>query len=259
MPGVASTPFLPFLAYTACDSQSPPDIRCHWIGNQPQDAEGAGYFVKKIIALGPGVCFQNKERYEIWRTATNGASILVAAIDERCGPNPNDLHDGLGGFPAISLDPTNGYLLIQMNPACKEATCDETRYPRGYTVCRLTGFTTLFEILQTYTPLSNAFQFRVPYMPEGFQAAEHFDSYCGNLAHPIDFSQAQPMQCAYPSSPPSVGDYFTVADTSPDPAPGHGYYYVTAVTHEGQTRYGRKRINGVTSGRDPAVLPECAE
>jgi hypothetical protein len=120
------------------------------------------------------------------------------------------------------------------------------------------GFASTFEIMQTYTPTANAFQFRVPYMPEGFQAADHFDSYYGNLTRPIDFSQAQPMQCAYPSSPPSVGDYFAVADTLPAPAPGHGYYYVIAVTYQGQTRYGRKRINGVTSGRDPAGLPGCA-
>ena len=42
-------------------------------------------------------------------------------------------------------------------------------------------------------------------------------------------------------------------DDSPD-AP-----YVTAVTHQGETRYGRQSSGGVLSGRDPAVLPSCLE
>ncbi len=67
-----------------------------------------------------------------------------------------------------------------------------------------------------------------------------------------DWSQAQPLQCGYPATPPSVGDYLTVADPLPDPAQGTGRYYVTAVTHQGQRRYGRKATNGVLSGRDPA-------
>ena len=49
-----------------------------------------------------------------------------------------------------------------------------------------------------------------------------------------------------------------MADPLPDPAPGEGRYYVTAVTFNGQTRYGRKNIGGL-SGRDPVVLPECTE
>ena len=58
---------------------------------------------------------------------------------------------------------------------------------------------------------------------------------------------------------PSVGDYCTVADPLPNPAPGTGLYYVTAVTHQGQRRYGRQNIGGVMSGRDPALLPVCEQ
>jgi len=47
------------------------------------------------------------------------------------------------------------------------------------------------------------------------------------------------------------------SDEHPDPAPGTGRYYVTAVTYQGQTRYGRKANGGLVSGRDPAVLPAC--
>ena len=61
-----------------------------------------------------------------------------------------------------------------------------------------------------------------------------------------------------PSAVFSVGDFLTVPDPLPDPAPGQGRYYVTAVNYMGQRRYGRKAINGVLSGRDPAVLPACS-
>ena len=70
---------------------------------------------------------------------------------------------------------------------------------------------------------------------------------------PSEPSQSQSAD----ASPPSVGDYLTVADPLPAPSPGHGRYYVTAVNYQGQTRYGRKASGGVLSGRDPGVLPGC--
>ena len=38
-----------------------------------------------------------------------------------------------------------------------------------------------------------------------------------------------------------------------------GEFYITAATYQGQTRYGRTRVGGVLSGRDPSVLPACSE
>ena len=99
--------------------------------------------------------------------------------------------------------------------------------------------------------------FRVPYMPEGMAGADHFDTFYGPLAHPIDFTQAHPLQCGYPATPPHVGDYLTVNDPLPAPEPGTGHYYITSATYQGQTRYGRKATNGHLSGRDPAVLSAC--
>ena len=64
---------------------------------------------------------------------------------------------------------------------------------------------------------------------------------------------------AYPFSMPDVGDYLTVADAVPTPDPGDGYSYVTAVTFQGETRYGRQAMGGVLSGRDPGLLPACVE
>ncbi len=59
------------------------------------------------------------------------------------------------------------------------------------------GLAPLFEILQTYEPTTSEFSFRVPYMPEGFSAANWFDSYYGEL--PVDFTQAQALQCEFPA------------------------------------------------------------
>ena len=73
------------------------------------------------------------------------------------------------------------------------------------------------------------------------------------------WSQAKPLQCGYPATAPSVGDYLTVADTLPALEPGQGRYFVTAVSHLGETRYGRKSSSGVLTGRDAALLPGCVE
>ena len=96
-------------------------------------------------------------------------------------------------------------------------------------------------------------------MPEGMNGVDWFDTYWGRLANPIEFSNAKPLQCAYPASPPEIGEYLTITDTLPAPSPGQGYYYATAATFQGETRYGRKATGGQLSGRDPAVLPGCSE
>ena len=41
------------------------------------------------------------------------------------------------------------------------------------------------------------------------------------------------------------------------PAPGTGYWYVTAAIYQGERRYGRKANGGVLSGRNPGLLPVC--
>ena len=193
------------------------------------------------------------QRVEVFRK-TDSRSV-IGYLDERCVDPANGVLDGFGS-PAQSLfDASKGQLLF---PSYSQSRGSDVGplYPLAYLQYVIRGFATTFEVLQTFTP-EPALGFRVPYMPEGLPAADHFDTYWGNLAHPIDFMQAQPLQCDYPSAPPQVGDYLTVSDTLPDPAPGTGRYYVTAATHQGATRYGRKRSNGQTSGRDPALLPGC--
>jgi hypothetical protein len=124
-------------------------------------------------------------------------------------------------------------------------------------VATIRGFATTLDVLQSFTPQATL-GFRVPYMPEGMAGADHFNTYWGPLAKPLDFAQAHPLACDYPATPPHVGDYLTVADTVPTPAPGQGVYYVTAATYQGATRYGRKTTAGHMAGRDPALLPACA-
>ena len=135
--------------------------------------------------------------------------------------------------------------------------CAAPPYPDGEAVILFQGLPTLFEVFQSYVPSASAIGFTVPYNPEAFQAASFFDSYYGNLATVGDWSQAQPLQCGYPATAPDVGDYLTVADTVPTPAPGQGYYVITAANYMGQRRYGRKNMGGTLTGRDPAVLPVC--
>ena len=127
----------------------------------------------------------------------------------------------------------------------------------GWWVAAIDGFPTMFDVLQSYTPTADSLGFRVPVMPEGLRSADHFDTYWGHVSDLPDFTLAQPMQCNYPASLPQAGDHLTVPDTSPLPSPGSVNYTVTAVTNGAQRRYGRKLINGVMSGRDPALLPAC--
>jgi hypothetical protein len=176
---------------------------------------------------------------------------VVAYLDDRC--SPGNLADVYRTTDSTLFDDSTGLLY-----AAGASLCSNNCYPSVSRMMVISGFATTFEILQTYEPSSTAFQFRVPKRPEGLASADYFDTYVGVLAHPVDFASAQPLQCHYPASPPTVGDYFSIADTLPAPEPGQGYYYVTAVTHDGQTRYGRQTIGGVTSGRNPALLPACS-
>lgn len=210
-------------------------------------------------------------RYELVRQSETGTEVL-AYLDERCGPSSSDKFKGYcdddvpggdqfsgpfvsienGAGASVAFSPTEGRLLVT-------AITYHGQVPPSFdvSVFEFTGFSTLFEILQTYEPTSGPLSFRVPYMPEGFPGASYFDTYYGDLATVGDWSQAQPLQCEYPASPPEMGDYLTVTDPLPDPPVNHGRYYVTAVNYMGQVRYGRKSSGGVLTGRDPALLPAC--
>ena len=201
------------------------------------------------------VAYVADRNWSAWNTdgiRPTGSSCYGAGDSCPYGITLNDL---------LTFDRANGRFIISLFSYCFSVDGNHpcTVDYSGWSVIAITGFATMFEVLQTFTPQPPSLGFRVPYMPEGMAGADHFDTYWGNLGHPIDFTQAHPLECDYPSAPPQVGDYLTVSDTLADPAPGTGRYYVTAATYQGATRFGRKRSNGQTSGRDPAVLPACGQ
>jgi hypothetical protein len=215
---------------------------------------------------------------------TNGTDTVIARLADRCAlPDYCDMAslspfwgycaistscDGVrssGGGLAhpLAFDPNSGRLLMPIMVTCGLSCggCCPGYLPGGdghqTALIAISGFTTTFDVFQSFAP-KTILGFRVPHMPEGMAGADHFDTYWGALTKPIDFTQAHPLACNYPATPPHVGDYLSVPDTVPTPMPGQGVYYVTSATHQGATRYGRKTTAGQLSGRDPVLLPSCA-
>lgn len=191
-----------------------------------------------------------------------GCSDLIRPTDSGCPQAADGCVNGAGVYlkEALTFDAIGGRMIFSVLSFCSNSNannCGPGNDYTGWSIIAITGFPTLFDVLQSFTPPAGTLGIRVPNMPEGMAGADHLDTYYGSLTHPIDFTQAQPLACNYPSAPPHVGDYLTVADPLPDPTPGTGRYYVTATTYQGQTRYGRKTTAGHLSGRDPGLLPGC--
>ncbi len=181
---------------------------------------------------------------------------VVARLSDRCSNGAGGDKRDAAIAKGFWLDVTNGALFLNYESWAPPAGND---YVKGHEVIRIGNLPTLFAVRQSFVPSMSQFGFRVPYMSEGFPAADWFDTYYGDIATVGDWSQAQPLECEYPASMPDVGDYLTVDDPLPNPSPGQGRFYVTAVSYQGQTRYGRKAIGGVLSGRDPAALQTCED
>ena len=190
---------------------------------------------------------------------------LLARIEDRCVVEHDSFTDVLtpaamsNGYGRLSFDEERGRLLIPMASDVYRQGGNPPNYGGGAWLMAIDGFAREFDILNSYIPDLSAIAFRAPSMAFGFPAVDQFDTFYGDISALGDFTQAHPLQCDYPSSPPQVGDYLTVADTLPDPPAGHGRYYITAATYQGQTRYGRQGHQGHLSGRDPALLPVCTQ
>lgn len=157
----------------------------------------------------------------------------------------------------LIFDAVDGRLLIPSEVYCGDVDSGCPDYPPKRKIFAIRGFTTLYEITQTYAPTSSSLHFRVPAIPNGFPVADLLDSYWGPLSQPFSFSSAQPLQCGYPVQTPQPGDYLSVVDTVPTPPLGEGIYFVTAVVSQGRRRFGRRYTNGAFSGRDSNELPAC--
>lgn len=183
-------------------------------------------------------------RVEIVRSV-RGADEVVAYLDMRCDPD-TQVPDRFG-TDGVRMDGTNGRLHLPMY--------HEGASYNGNTLFFFEGFTASYDLLQSYQP--DQIGFRVSVMPNGFRAADHFDSYWGPLGAPVDLSTAHPFQCGYPATLPAPGDFLQITAPVPTPAPGCANYVLTSVTYEGQTRAGRKVVNGRLVGRDATALPAC--
>ena len=150
----------------------------------------------------------------------------------------------------VQFDPLTGRLLFSSSWPAVDGLRDPFRFS-------ISGFSTLFDVIDSYVPTSGSLGFRVPNRPDALRAADRFDTYWGNVTKPLDLAQAHPLQCAYPDHQPQVGEYLTYLDTAPTPEPGQAIYYLTSVTYQGQTRAGRKALDGWLSGRDATSLPPC--
>jgi hypothetical protein len=188
--------------------------------------------------------------------STDTTDEVVAYVQHRCVDPELSLID-MVSFSNLLSDATNGRLRIQVRLSSFPEEYE--RYPMGNSIVMLEGFPTSFEILETFAPDREQVSFRVPVMPEGSHAADHFDTYWGYVSRPLLSQTAQPLQCNYPDHPPAIGEYLTFPDLAPTPAPGHAVYYLTSVTFQGQTRAGRRALDGRLSGRDASQLPACVD
>jgi hypothetical protein len=226
--------------------------RCY-LGTQDRLVENSGtiLYLERGVSTGSSCGVTPLRRTQIVRESATGPEVL-AFVDDRCVEpvsEHGDSTDYVDARTPILFDAVRGSLRIDALSANTRAD-----YGSRASVLEFVGFAPLFDVLQSFAPSSDV-SFRVPAMPEGLGGADHFDTYWGPLTKPIDFTQAHPLQCGYPATPPRAGDYEAVTDTLPTPAPDSGYYYVTATTYQGQARYGRKTTNGKLRGEGPRSPP----
>jgi hypothetical protein len=144
-------------------------------------------------------------RTQVLRQTTTGEQVL-GYIDDRCvDPATSQADyltteafngtDGLvwdDGF-TVEFDPHGGELLFYVERRC-HCWCS-CQYQHQFEIWAIGGFATIAEVLSTYDTDSSTLSFTVPLRPEGFQYADYFDTYYGDLATVGDWSQAQPLHC----------------------------------------------------------------
>ena len=234
------------------------------------DAAGRSIHLGSVNGITAPVCPPGSDGYPthamIVAVTPQREPVLLACLPRRAGSRPDSYDWSEWGARQCTI--TNSEGCMRSSPVTGELTFQFVAIGFGYppgvgnyrapVTCVLHGLPTLMNVLESFEPGSQL-GFYVPPLPEGLAGVDHFDTYAGDIATLGDFTRAQPLQCNYPASSPHVGDYPTVEDPLPNPPAGHGRYYVTAATYQGQTRYGRKGLRGQLSGRDPSLLPACVQ
>lgn len=164
------------------------------------------------------------------------------------------LQGSYGGQP----DPVNGLLYVHgrsdLYDCIPGVGCQLASTGHGLVV--ISGFPALFDTLMTYIPGGQTLSLLMPKHPDGFRAADSLQVWTGDVRSMPDWSQAQPLTCEAATTP-APGQVVTVADALPDPAVGHGRYYITASQSGPDRRLGRQYVNGAFSARSPEALPVC--
>lgn len=154
----------------------------------------------------------------------------------------------------LALDPFNGVLYADvsiMNYTVLTLISSRTAQ------VGIAGLPSLFDIMLTYQP-GGTLSWATPLRPLGLPSADRFQVFTGALGHAPLFQDAQPVACSLPAgAAPVYGDVVSIADPLPVPPVGEGRYVVVAAERAGEHRYGRQRIGGVTTGRNPADFPAC--
>ena len=119
------------------------------------------------------------------------------------------------------------------------------------------GFPTSVEVADSYIPTAASFAFSVSSHAGGAPGSRPLRHLLGpghEAARPLT-SPSPPVRLP---GPPATGwGVPDLPDSAPAPSPGNAVYYLTSVTYQGQTRAGRKALDGRLSGRDASRLPAC--
>ena len=195
---------------------------------------------------------QPRFEFDVQMVTPAGSVQTLGTFREYCSP-PNFSSSFL--VPRVAVDPFHGTLYIDVEITNRSGSVQITNRRVQEAV---TGLATLAEILLSYEPAGGALSWRTPGFPLGLPSADRFEIYTGALGHVPLFTDAQPIDCSVPAAGhPAVGEYISIADPLPDPPVGEGRYVVVAVEQGSETRFGRQRMGGVTSGRDPGDFPAC--
>lgn len=151
-------------------------------------------------------------------------------------------------------DITEGVLHLFVDYQIRDSTGQVVLYSEKGQIT-ISGFPKLFDTLLTFTP-GGQLSALMPAHPDGFRSADSVQVWTGDVRTMPDWSQAQPLTCAAAVNP-SPGQVVTVTDTLPDPALGHGRYYLTASQSGPERRLGRQYVNGAFAARSPETLPVC--